>query len=83
MNPTQNYVYVVQQEAQKTTAGGIILQSDVESGSKSAIVKAVGPDTKTCNVGDEAYVKWGDGVPVTHQGEKAVILPDTSVIAII
>lgn len=83
MNPTQNYVYVVQVEAQKTTAGGIILTGDSETGSKPALVKAIGPDVTTCNIGDTAYVKWGEGVPVTHQGEKAVIMPDTAVIAII
>ena len=83
MKPTQNYVYVVQQEKQTTTSSGIILAGEAESGSKPAVIKAVGPQVTTCQVGDEAYVKWGDGVPVTHLGEKAVIMPDTSVIAII
>jgi co-chaperonin GroES (HSP10) len=83
MRPTQNYVYVIQQEVQTTTASGIILSGDTETGSKPAIIKATGPEVTTCQVGDEAYVKWGDGVPVTHMGEKAIIMPDTSVIAII
>lgn len=82
MQPTQNYVYVIQIEREQTTAGGLYLTADIETGSKPALVKACGPDVTICKNGDNVYVRWGDGMAVTHNGEKAVILPDTSVLAI-
>lgn len=81
MQPTQNYVYVIQVEREQTTPGGLYLTAEIETGSKPALVKAVGPEVTTCKNGDNVYVRWSDGVPVTHMGEKAVILPDTSVLA--
>ena len=82
MRPTQNYVYVIQVERDQKTPGGLILTADIETGSKPAFIKATGPDVTTCKTGDKVYVKWSDGVPVTHMGEMAVLLPDTSVLAV-
>ena len=47
MKPLKNYVLVADAgEDTKTTAGGIILQTDIDTGSKPGFVVAVGPDVQ-------------------------------------
>jgi|TARA_B110000977_G_scaffold200978_1_gene293453 co-chaperonin GroES (HSP10) len=75
MKPTKNYVLVVAAgEESKTTAGGIILQTKVETGSEPGFVLAVGPDEYTIKPKDKVALDWGKGMPITVKGEKAILV---------
>ena len=83
MNPTQDYVYVTQVEAEKTTSGGIILASDPTTGTKPAVVLEVGPDVTLVSKGQKVFLKWNDGLAVSHQGVDGALVPEKSILAII
>ena len=57
MKPLKNYILVVQAEIETKTAGGLILTGSVETGSKPAVVKEVGPEVINVNIGDKLAVK--------------------------
>lgn len=77
MKPLKNYVLVVDAgEDTKTTAGGIILTDSIETGSKPGFVVAVGPDVVAVNKTDKIALDWGKGMPITLQGEKALLVSE-------
>lgn len=77
MKPLKNYVLVADAgEDTKTTAGGIILQTDIDTGSKPGFVVAVGPDVQNVKAADKIALDWGKGMPVTLQGEKVVLVSE-------
>jgi co-chaperonin GroES (HSP10) len=74
MKPLKNFILVKQVEQEKTSAGGIVLTgSAAPSGSKPALVLAVGPDVSLVESGDTIAIKWGDSLPVQYDGEAALI----------
>ena len=83
MKPTQDYVYVTQVEAEKTTSGGIILTGDTTTGTKPAKILEVGPDVTSVTKGQTVYLKWNDGLAVTHQGTQGALVPEKSILAIV
>lgn len=78
MRPLKNNILVVDTgEATNTTSGGIILQSEVDKGSsKPGFVIAVGPDVEFINPTDKIALDWGKGLPVTVEGEKAILISE-------
>jgi len=70
-------------EAEKVTAGGIILTGtpDVKS-SKPANVIAVGPDVIGIGPKDIVYLDWATAIPVTVEGIDAAILEDKHIKAV-
>ena len=70
-------------EAEKVTAGGIILTGtpDVKS-SKPANVIAVGPDVIGIGPKDIVYLDWATAIPVTVEGHDAAILEDKHIKAV-
>ena len=77
MKPLKNYVLVVDAgEDTKTTAGGIILTDNIETGSKPGFVLAVGPDTLGVRKTDKIALDWSKGMPITIKGEKALLISE-------
>jgi len=75
MKPTNKNVLVVDAgEETKTTSGGIILQTAVETGSKPGFVLAVGPDVNRIHPKDKVALDWGKGLPITVKGEAALLI---------
>ena len=81
MTPTYDNVFVTQVERKTTTASGIILTGEVESGLKPAKILAVGPDCYVSKVGDVCYVKWGDTAPITEQGVQGAVISEKLILA--
>jgi|TARA_B110000259_G_scaffold37856_1_gene42945 co-chaperonin GroES (HSP10) len=84
MRPLKNYVLVVDagEEDVKTTAGGIILQQVIEKGSKPGLVLAVGVEENAIKPKDKVALDWSKSMPVTVQGEKAVLINSNFIYAI-
>jgi len=78
MKPTKNYVLVADggDTVSKTTAGGIILQTAVETGSKPGLVLSVGPAAVAVKALDKVALDWSKGMPITIEGEKAVLISE-------
>jgi co-chaperonin GroES (HSP10) len=76
MKPLKDYILVTEKEAETQTASGLILAGAAETGSKPAIVKAIGPDVESVAIGDVIAINWSDGLPVTVQGIKAVLVSE-------
>ena len=83
MTPTYDNVFVTQVERRTTTASGIILTGEVESGLKPAKILAIGPDCVISAVGAECYVKWGDTAPITEHGTQGAVVSETKILAFI
>jgi co-chaperonin GroES (HSP10) len=70
-------------EAEKVTAGGIILTGTPdEKSSKPANVIAVGPDVIGIGQGDVVYLDWATAIPVTVAGNSAAIIEDKHIKAV-
>lgn len=83
MKPLKNNILVVDTgEDTKTTSSGIILQTDVETGSKPGFVLAVGPDVEAIKVQDKIALEWNKGLPITLEGEKAILISEEFVKAV-
>ena len=76
MKPLKNYILVTEKEAETQTASGLIISGGTETGSKPAIVKATGPDVESVSIDDVIAINWSDGLPVTVQGIKAVLVSE-------
>lgn len=77
MKPLKNYALVVELgEDTKKTAGGIILTNEIETGSKPALVLATGNDCSHVQKMDKVALDWGKGMPVTIEGEKALLISE-------
>ena len=77
MNPLKNYVLVVDAgEDQMKTKGGLILTQAIETGSKPGFVLATGPDVKNVNKMDKIALDWGKGMPITLEGEQALLISE-------
>ena len=77
MNPTKNFVLVVDAgEDERTTKGGLILTASIETGSKPGFVLAAGPNAVSVKPKDKVALDWGKGMPITLEGEKAVLISE-------
>lgn len=83
MKPLKNFVLVADTgEQSKTTAGGIILQSVVESGSKPGFVVNIGPNVERVEPHDKVALDWSKGMPVTVEGERAILISEEFIYGI-
>lgn len=68
-------VLVTETEVEKTTAGGIILSTEVKKGSKPGLVLAISPDADgIVNKGDRIFLDWAKSMPVDVEGNMAAIV---------
>jgi len=83
MKPTKRNILVVDAgEDTKTTAGGIILQTNVETGSKPGFVLAVGPLADHIKPKDKVALDWSKGMPITVRGEKAILINEDFILGV-
>lgn len=82
MKPTYDNVFITEVQKESTTSGGIILTTDLEGGNKPAMIVATGPECQS-TAGLKCYVKWGDVVPVTHDGIAGGIISEKEILAYI
>lgn len=71
-------VLVSEAKREETTAGGIILQNDVATGNKPAIVIATGSAVEIAEAGiipkDKVYLDWTKAFPVELDGVKCAVV---------
>lgn len=83
MKPTKNYVLVVDaSEDATTTKGGLILTVPLETGSKPGFVLAVGPDVVGVEKANKVALDWGKGMPITLEGERAILIAEDFIYGI-
>lgn len=75
-------IFVAEVKKENTTASGLILSSDIESGAKPAKVLAVGPEVKDIKVDDKIAVKWAEALPVTVDGSQRALVSEEHVYGI-
>jgi co-chaperonin GroES (HSP10) len=78
----KNNVVLAEVKKDNTTAAGIILSGDVETGAKPGIVMAVGPDVKSVAEGDKVAVRWGEALAVSENGTQLAVISEDHVYAI-
>lgn len=79
MNPLKNFVLVVDAEDTNPnqTAGGIILSAPVDTKtSKPGFVINVGPQVENVKKKDKIALDWSKGMPITVEGEKALLVAE-------
>ena len=73
-----NNVLVTQAEAETTTAGGIILQNDISSGNKPAVVISYGNGERVTElqlvVENRVFLDWSKAMPVELDGLKCAVI---------
>jgi co-chaperonin GroES (HSP10) len=73
-----NNVLVTQAEAETTTAGGIILQNDISSGNKPAVVISYGNGERVTEmqlvVENKVFLDWSKAMPVELDGLKCAVI---------
>ena len=89
----QDKVIVKVQEAEKETAGGIIIANAKNEGVSKAEVLSVGPGTydenkrqfiaTTTNVGDVILFNLHGGMKFTHEDEEYVTILEKEIIAVV
>jgi co-chaperonin GroES (HSP10) len=75
MRPLANKVLVERIEAEKVSAGGIVLQRT--DGPDKAKILAVGPDVKEVAVGEVALINWN---AATKAGDQQYIVPEDNIV---
>jgi co-chaperonin GroES (HSP10) len=77
MKPLKNYVLVTEvARDKKTSAGGIILTTEVQDGSAPGLVLEVGPEVSDMTQGNSVALDWAKGLPVIVDGVKCVLVSD-------
>ena len=71
------------EQKDNVTAAGIILQTDVTTGSKPGLVLATGPEVTHLSTGDHVYLKWSESMPVDVDGNKAAIVDMDYIVAVL
>lgn len=73
-----NNVLVTQAEQETTSAGGIILQSEIATGNKPAIVIAYGNGEEVTKMQlvaeNKVYLDWSKSMPVELDGLKCAVI---------
>ncbi len=82
MKPLRNYILVAEAKVENKTASGLILTTDVETGSKPGYVLAVGPDSIYVRKGDKVAFNWAKGLPITVEGNKGVLVCEDDILGI-
>lgn len=78
MRVVGNNVLVTQAEQESTSAGGIILQSEIATGNKPAIVIACGNGEEVTKMQlvaeNKVYLDWSKSMPVELDGLKCAVI---------
>lgn len=74
MKVLHNNVLVTQAEAETTTSGGIILQNDISSGNKPAVIIAYGDDVQGLQQENKVFLDWSKSMPVEIDGLKCAVI---------
>ena len=76
MKVLHNNVLVTQAEAETVTGGGIILQSDLTSGNKAAVVIAVSEAVAAAGLKqkDRVFLDWSKSMPIEVDGLKCAVI---------
>lgn len=73
-----NNVLVTQAEAETTTAGGIILQNDISTGNKPAVVISYGNGEEVTKMQlvaeNKVFLDWTKAMPVELDGLKCAVI---------
>ena len=81
--PTKDNILVHEVAKEQKTEGGLILTTDLETGSKAGLVVAVGPDADQTLLNHKIYLQWGKGMAVTNDGKQGVLISSEHVMGII
>lgn len=82
MKPLHDYVLVVETKAESTTASGIVLTGATDTGTVPGVVVAVGPEVAFVRAGDKVAVDWAKGLRVTHESQKAALVPQKAIYGV-
>lgn len=85
MKALNDYVIVVQEESEKdskTTAGGIILTTEVSTGHKPGRVIAIGPNVTEVQPGNVCYFNWQNSQPFTDDGQMMAAVKQDQIFAV-
>lgn len=83
IRPVRDLVMVSPIVRENKTASGIILDDKSNTKQQHGVVVAVGPECEYVSVGDTILPEWNKGTMVNDQGTEYVLIPETSVIAIL
>lgn len=76
-------VIITRPEAERVTAGGIVLQSALEDANPRAVVHDIGPDVKIdIRVGDRVVVDWQYVSQMSFEGNKFYVVDQANVLAV-
>jgi len=79
-----NNVLIAEVEKEETTASGIILTEAIDKGSKPGLVLAVSNAALSkVMTGNRVFLDWSKSIPVTIEGQSAVIIDAEHIKAII
>ena len=84
VKPLKKNVLVAQVEREAATTSGIILQGASGDGNTAtAKILAIGPDVTEVAVGDEVFLTWSKGKPVTVDGAQRVMIAEEDIVAVL
>jgi len=79
-----NNVLIAEVEKEETTESGIILTEAIDKGSKPGLVLAVSNAALSkVMTGNRVFLDWSKSIPVTIEGQSAVIIDAEHIKAII
>ena len=83
IKPTGSNVFVTAQEKEATTASGIILTGETETGSKPGLVRAIGNRVENMGPGDLVYLRWDKAMAITFEGAKGALINQEDILAVV
>ncbi len=91
IKPLSDRVVLMNEEAETTTAGGIVLPGSAKEKPQVAVVKAVGPGGVVDGKEITMYVKEGDrviyskyaGTEIKYDGDEFIIVRQNDILAIV
>jgi co-chaperonin GroES (HSP10) len=81
IQPTQDYVLIVQTEAPKKETTIILTPKDTTTGMKPAKVIAKGEEVKELVVKSMVYPIWSEAKPVTIDGTEMALIREKDIMA--
>ena len=83
VRPLNDRVLLQRQEAQTTTAGGIIIPDKAQEKPQNALVIAVGPKATDVKKGDVVLLSKYTGTDVTVDGESMLLVKEEELLGIV
>ena len=76
MKPLTDYILVGELTKENKTDGGIILTTKIDKTSNPGVALAIGDEVKHVKKGDTVALDWSKGLPVTIQGQQAILISE-------